>query len=417
VSAPPAPPPAARAAGAPRATFAAGPLRTQPPAYTPVPAAALGAAALAALRPARDERPALLRELCATYAADAGVLCGSGSQALRLAIELSQRAAGSRHVALPAFSCYDVAAAAVAADATISLYDLDPATLGPDLDSLRAALNAGARVVVAAPLYGVPLDWAAIEAAADEHGALLVEDAAQGFGALWRGTPLGALGRVSVLSFGRGKGWTGGGGGALLFRGGWTETGARPGPAPLAGAARAIVGSLAQAVFGRPTLYRLPLAVPGLRLGETVYHEVPEPVGMPRAAAVLLRRSRAAALDEADARRRAAAELIRGLGGAPDVAAIRPPDGAEPGYLRLPVRTGRGMAVFDDPGAAARLGVAPVYPTTLVALAPVRVRMARGGAWPGAEALVRETVTLPTHSRLTAGERKQVLHLLHTARG
>ena len=56
----------------------------------------------------------------------------------------------------------------------------------------------------------------AIAEIAERHGLAVVEDAAQGLGATWRGRPLGSFGDVSVLSFGRGKGWTGGVGGALL---------------------------------------------------------------------------------------------------------------------------------------------------------------------------------------------------------
>src|SRR5439155_883687 len=110
-------------------------------------------------------------------------------------------------VALPAYACYDVATAAVAVNARIALYDVHPATLAPDLASLTATLAEGARIVVVAPLYGMPVDWDAIEQCVAAFGALAIEDAAQGHGASWRGRPLGSLGRLSVLSFSRGKGW------------------------------------------------------------------------------------------------------------------------------------------------------------------------------------------------------------------
>jgi dTDP-4-amino-4,6-dideoxygalactose transaminase len=90
-------------------------------------------------------------------------------------------------VALPGYTCYDVATAAVGADARILLYDLDPETLAPDWGSLERTLEAGAGVVVLAPLYGYPFDWSAGEALAARHDAILVEDAAQGAGGTWRG--------------------------------------------------------------------------------------------------------------------------------------------------------------------------------------------------------------------------------------
>ena len=77
-------------------------------------------------------------------------------------------------------------------------------------DSVRRALQQGARVIVVSPLYGLPIEWEELSRLASEFGAEIIEDAAQGHGAAWRGRPLGTLGQISILSFGRGKGWTGG---------------------------------------------------------------------------------------------------------------------------------------------------------------------------------------------------------------
>ena len=67
--------------------------------------------------------------------------------------------------------------------------------------------------VVVAYLYGIPFDTAPVRAAAGAVGAWLIEDAAQGAGASFRGRALGAFGDLSMLSFGRGKGVTAGRGG------------------------------------------------------------------------------------------------------------------------------------------------------------------------------------------------------------
>ncbi|MET0399208.1 MAG: DegT/DnrJ/EryC1/StrS family aminotransferase, partial [Longimicrobiaceae bacterium] len=209
------------------------PLRHQLAVYSPVSLRAGGRAAGDALLRGADPRAPLLAELLRDYAAGSGALCGSGTQALQLALVEARRRGGDAPVALPAFSCYDVAAAAVGAGVRVALYDVDPGTLAPDPESLERVLAAGARTVVAGPLYGVPLEWDTLRGAAGRHGALLVEDAAQGHGASWHGRPLGSLGDLSVLSFGRGKGWTGGRGGALLARGGGAaRAAARPAPPP-----------------------------------------------------------------------------------------------------------------------------------------------------------------------------------------
>ena len=186
-------------------------------------------------------------------------------RALQLAIQSARDEIGRQvAVAIPAFSCFDVASAAIGAGGPVILYDLDPLSLSPDLESLDRALAAGARIVVVAPLYGVPVDWDAIEDLASTYGATLIEDAAQGHGATHRRRPLGSLGEISTLSFGRGKGWTGGSGGAVLFAAG--ESVAKRAARQRRRAARTSGprrSSRRNGRLGRPSLYGIPQAVPG----------------------------------------------------------------------------------------------------------------------------------------------------------
>jgi perosamine synthetase len=402
------PPTLGRAAGSP--------FRAQPPVHSPVPLGAALAAGAELIRSA-DPRPELLHALCSNFLAESGVLLASGTQALRVALDLAvRRAGGKTAIAVPAFSCYDVASAAVASGAPIRLYDLDPATLQPDPASFERALAAGARVAVAAPLYGVPLPWEELQRRADTHGAVLVEDAAQGSGASWQGRPLGSFGSLSVFSFGRGKGWTGGRGGALLLRGDFAVESAPSLLAERFQEARTVAAAVAQALLARPSLYRVPLSIPWLRLGETVFRQAAEPAEMPRTAAALLLRTQNAARAESEARRRNAAEFLASL---PDRAGIRPilvPRDASPGYLRLPLRLRHGMTGFPDVTLARRMGIVAGYPGTLASLAALRPRITGGAACPGAEELTRTLVTLPVHSRLREADREQVLRLVHTYR-
>jgi len=48
-------------------------------------------------------------------------------------------------------------------------------------------------------------------------------------------------------------------------------------------------------------------------------------------------------------------------------------------------------------------------------LPQVRHRLVRAGRWPGAEELVRQLVTLPTHSLVSAADREDLLRLLEGA--
>ncbi|HEU4452934.1 MAG TPA: aminotransferase class I/II-fold pyridoxal phosphate-dependent enzyme, partial [Longimicrobium sp.] len=234
-------------------------LRRQLPVSSPLPAPALLSAAAAALRPRPDHAARLLCSLVDRLGAADGVLCGSGTQALQLAIStaLDHRGDRTAPVALPAFTCYDVAAAAVGAGARVALYDVDPRTLAPDAASLERVLAAGARVIVVAWSFGHPPPWDDVLAAADRHGAMVIEDAAQGHGSAWNGRPAGSFGAMSVLSFGRGKGWTGGRGGALLVH---DPALAVPslGAGGLGAEAENVATALAQWALGRPAIYAVP---------------------------------------------------------------------------------------------------------------------------------------------------------------
>ena len=377
-------------------------LRHQLPVHSPIPPGALLAAAWRGSR--RRARGLLAAELAARYAAERVVLAGSGTQALQLAL----LACGAQEVALPALTCYDVASAAIGAGVRVRLYDVDPVTLSPDAASLESALRQGVRVVVVAPLYGVPVQWGEIEALAASYGARVIEDAAQGSGASWRGAPLGGLGTISVISFGRGKGWTGGSGGAVLLRGSATLLPAA-GMAAAGGGLRASMGAAAQWAVGRPAIYGVPVSLPVLGLGETRYHLPAVPAGMPAAAAALALATRAASDAEAAARRENARLLLEALSGSRAAGTIHPPAGSVAGYLRLPLRLPRGLDSFASPERALRLGVGRSYPTTLAELEPLQGSLVGVSALPGAHQLVRELVTLPTHSRLRADERAELL--------
>ena len=393
-------------------------LRRQPPVHSPLTLPALARGARHALRLPPDPRPRLAELLRRRFHAQGAVLYGSGTEALEVALRIAEQIVGrSAPVALPAFSCFDVASAAVAVEARISLYDIEPSTLGPDLDSLGRRLAEGARVVVLAPLYGVPIDFDAMERILRPYDAVAIEDAAQGQGAEWCGRPLGALGPLSVLSFGRGKGWTGGRGGVLLLGRrcpviGTADVGR---DAPWSSEFKAVLTASAQWALGRPETYALPAALPWLGLGESRYRDAPPPSRMSRAAAALIEGTLAAADCQAALRRANGEVLLAGISFGHHVQPVRPPEGGSAGFLRLPVRLSRGLAGFDDRRRALRLGVAPSYPAPLGALGPVQARL----AWPrsdcpGAEELAQRLVTLPTHSFLTPREREELLHLINT---
>jgi hypothetical protein len=187
-----------------------------------------------------------------------------------------------------------------------------------------------------------------------------------------------------------------------------------PPPCGGAGELRVAMRALAQALLGRPEVYGLPAAIPWLHLGETRYQSPREPRAMSRTAAAVLERTLPLATREAELRRANALALLQCVESCAGVRAITAPPGATPGFLRLPLKIARGIHGFADPGLARRAGAAPGYPTTLAALPAVQRRLVRSRRWPGAEELVRELVTLPTHSLLSDADRGTLVHLLRT---
>ena len=396
------------------------PLRHQPPARSPLSFRMVRAAALGRAGAGVDPRALLELQLHMDLGAGEVLLTGSGTMALEIAIRTAlARVGGSPAVALPAFTCFDVATAAVAVEQRVLLYDLDPETLTPDLDSLEGVLRRGGRVVVVSPLFGVPPDWDEIRSLANAYGALLVEDAAQGAGASWGNRPLGSLGDLSVLSFGRGKGWTGGEGGAVLSRGSgepWWDDLRLPAPSR-AREFKVLVSLLGQIAFGRPEFYWAPAALPFLQLGRTVYRPPEELRGLSRLAAAVLLQARADALKAAEGRRRIGEVYRDQLGSEPSVRHVRLAPRAMPGLIRYPVLLNGGFEGLSSPTLARRLGIEASYPCTLLDLLPLRPFLdGSSPGVPGAEELPRKLVTLPTHDHVSPEDIRDVIALMQDRR-
>lgn len=389
-------------------------LRAQLPVRSPMRMGDLGRVAVGWATGDADPRPLLQERLAKRFDAGEVILTASGTHALTLALTGAMRGLGGRPpVLLPAWTCFDVAAAAVGADVQVLFYDLDPRTLAPNLESLEHGLQAGGRIVVVNPLYGLPLPWDGIRSLVDAVGGILVEDAAQGAHGRWQGRWLGSLGDLSVLSFGRGKGWTGAGGGALLVRGPLAGTGewpvepAGPGWPTLARAA-------AMGVLGVPGLYGVPRRLPFLGLGETHYHTPGAPGAMGAVEAALILASEEQAQAEAEVRRHNAAQFTRLLSGVEGVDVPTPVPGGDPGFLRFPVLVPPRR--HPPPPLRIRLGIGAAYPLPLPRLEPLRSRIL-GGPWdvPGAEELSATLLTLPTHSGVSREEMEGITGALKTS--
>lgn len=357
-----------------------------------------------------SEHDALAELLRVRYAADTAVLTDSGTSALVLALRLVVRQGGT--VAFPAYACIDLAAAARYADVRVRLYDIDPATLSPDLRSLESALGRGVDAVLVAHLYGMPADVAGAMALARLHGVPVIEDAAQIAGARRHGAAAGAEAPLTVLSFGRGKGTTAGNGGALLAREGWSAIVAKlHGSLAEGWGWRDLAGAGAQWILARPSLYAVPSAVPGLRLGEMIYHPAHEPRGLTRVAATLARQAISEAAHAVERRRQTAVRLRELVARSRSLTAIEPLAGAEPGFLRFPVQDRATRS--PDPVA----GILRGYPRTLMEQEELRPLVHdQEREHTGALELRRSLFTLPTHEQVRACDERRIAAWVDGAR-
>lgn len=119
-------------------------------------------------------------------------------------------------VVVPAFTFPSTANAFLLGGATIRFADVDPATGNVDPASVERVSGPRTKVVVCTHYGGVACDVDALGGLCRDGGWHLVEDAAHGIFATYRGTPLGRFGTFAALSFHRTKNVSSIDGGALV---------------------------------------------------------------------------------------------------------------------------------------------------------------------------------------------------------
>jgi len=95
--------------------------------------------------------------------------------------------------------------------------DVDPRTRNIDLDLAEKAVNKATRALIPVDLAGLPVDRGRLDDLAKRQNLRVVEDAAQSFGASWRGKQIGSFGDFVSFSFHANKNITSAEGGALVL--------------------------------------------------------------------------------------------------------------------------------------------------------------------------------------------------------
>jgi perosamine synthetase len=329
------------------------------------------------------------------------ILGNSGRSVLYLLLETLKRKDEERRdeVLIPGYTCYSVAASAAKAGLKIGVYDIDPQTLSPDPDSLKMAANRAPLAIISQHLFGIPTPVDGLKEIAQDTGAYVIEDAAQGLGGTLNGRPLGTVGDFGFFSFGRGKPLPLVCGGALVSRDQNVLSGLESKVASR-GFTQLITAAATQ-VISWPGLYWIPEMLP-LGLGETIFDPHFDVAGMPLLVQKLAEKSMAI-LDDLNTHRRHLAKTYKE---AFDTEyAIPVSDESTPVYSRFPLMAGSGQI----PKELKRLGVRRMYPKAIADEETIKPYLGNQKvSTPGAAQIAQNLITLPTHTGITENLAKEI---------
>ena len=145
------------------------------------------------------------------------MLTTSCTHALEMAAFLADIQPGDE-VIMPSYTFVSTADAFVLQGAKIVFVDVHPETMNIDETKIEAAITERTKVIVPVHYAGVACEMDTIMAIAKKYNLKVVEDAAQGVNAWYKGRALGTIGDFGCYSFHESKNYTMGEGGALLFQ-------------------------------------------------------------------------------------------------------------------------------------------------------------------------------------------------------
>lgn len=152
------------------------------------------------------EVTALEAALAAYCGARHVVTCASGTDALIMVLMAKGVGPGDA-VLCPSFTFCATGEAVAITGATPVFVDVDEATFNIDVASLKRGIATAKRLglkpraVIPVDLFGQSADHDAVLAVAEAEGLFVLDDAAQGFGASYKGRRLGGMGIITATSF------------------------------------------------------------------------------------------------------------------------------------------------------------------------------------------------------------------------
>ncbi|MGH8165047.1 MAG: DegT/DnrJ/EryC1/StrS family aminotransferase, partial [Rhodanobacteraceae bacterium] len=128
------------------------------------------------------------------------ITCANGTDALQIA-QMALGIGPGDEIITPGFSYVATAETIVLLGAKPVYVDIDPHTFNLDPALLESAITSSTRAIIPVSLYGQCADFDAINAIAARHGIAVIEDAAQSFGASYKGRRSCNLTTIACTSF------------------------------------------------------------------------------------------------------------------------------------------------------------------------------------------------------------------------
>ncbi|MDI6737846.1 MAG: DegT/DnrJ/EryC1/StrS family aminotransferase, partial [Nanoarchaeota archaeon] len=144
-----------------------------------------------------------------------GIGCSNGTVALHLALAAIGIGPGDE-VIIPDFTMIATANAVAYCGATPIPVDSEPRTWNMDVRQIKEKITSKTKAIMPVHIYGHPVDMDPLLKLAKEHNLLVIEDAAEAHGALYKNRKTGSLGDAACFSFYANKLITTGEGGMVV---------------------------------------------------------------------------------------------------------------------------------------------------------------------------------------------------------
>ena len=351
------------------------------------------------------------QEICQTFGTRHCFFLSTGRAALcALLRSLAQLSVTNKNeIVIPSYTCFSVPSSVAKAGLKIHLCDVDPNTLGYDLEKLAAIDFTNVLVIITTNLYGIPNDLKQICTIATNNNVFLIDDSAQSMYGRVYGKFSGTLGDAGLYSLDKGKNITSMDGGILVTNSDDLASSIEAVIEDLPGLTLAsrisyVARLVFYAVFLHPSLYWLPHHLPFLKLGTTVYttkYHVAAYDSLLGAMGIQVFRH---IEDITAARIKNGSYLKKHLSDLPLVQLPHFQEHVNPVYLRFPVLIeGRALRnkVIEELNRKG-IGATASYPTPINDISEIQsIIVNRDSEFPGGRQVAWRIVTLPTHPYVT----------------